>query len=598
MLNLDLAGQQLGNYRVITLLGRGGYAEVYLGEHIYLETQAAIKVLHARLGDNEEAERFRYEGRTIARLLHPHIVRVFDFDIQDDVPFLVMDYAPNGSLRKRHPKGTRLPLETVLTYVQQIASALQYAHDQHLVHRDVKPENMLLGRNDELLLSDFGTALVVQTTGYQSMQQDDVIGTVAFMAPELFQGKAHPASDQYALGVVVYQWLCGETPFHGTATEIAIQHAMAPVPSLREKVPSLPPLVEEVIVQALAKDVHQRFSSVQDFADALEKASTAQAAIYSESTMSARVRPDTLSEEHEQKLHPQSQPIIAPASFVKPLALETAIADVKPAPLTLDTATAEVVRPPGATPVPPPSPVPQQAAPMPAPGSHLILPAPQSQRSAPPTDAPMMYAYPPERMGRSRKLLIFLLIILVFLFLAIAASVWFAAAHSPTSTSSSLSAGTQQAQAQASYANIEGNYSGSIDNTTSHIITGMALSFQQNQGKISGQFTVNAPLVGSGPLTGTIDSAKHVKFTVQGYHGNAPLLFVGSVQSDGSLTGTYCSLGNNGQCSPSAGGNGTWKVSKGQGNEPSAPVTPVVVKSSTTTSPSSHKDHKHGHGDN
>ncbi len=575
MLNLDLAGQQLGNYRVISLLGRGGYAEVYLAEHIYLETQAAIKVLHARLGDSEEAERFRYEARTIARLLHPHIVRVFDFDLQDDVPFLVMDYAPNGSLRKRHPKGERLHLETVLSYVQQIASALQYAHDQHLVHRDVKPENMLLGRNDEILLSDFGTALVVQTTGYQSMQQDDVIGTVAYMAPELFQGKARPASDQYALGIVVYEWLCGETPFHGTATEIAIQHAMGPVPSLREKVPSLPPMVEEVVVQALAKDVQQRFPSVQAFADALEKASTAQALIYTEPTMTMRVRPDQTMDEPEQQLHPQSQPIVTPDSHVNAGHSDAAVADVKAAPLTLDTATAEAVHPPTATPISPPSPVFPQPASMPAPGSHLILPAPPAQRLHLPTDAPMRYASPPKRAGLSRKLLVILLLVLALLLLVIAASVWFASAHSPASTSSGLNGGTQQAQS--SYAKIEGNYSGSIDNTTSHILTGMALAFQQNQGKISGQFTVNAPLVGSGPLNGSIDSAKHLKFTVQGYHGNAPLLFVGSLQSNGSLEGTYCSVGSNGQCSTSAGGSGTWKVSQGTGHEPSAPVTPTAA---------------------
>jgi serine/threonine protein kinase len=578
MLNLDLVGQQLKNYRIIRLLGRGGYAEVYLGEHIYLETQAAIKVLHAHLGDGEDAEHFRYEARTIARLVHPHIVRVFDFDLQDDVPFLVMDYAPNGSLRKRHPKGERLPLETVLSYVQQIASALQYAHDQHLVHRDVKPENMLLDRNDELLLSDFGTALVVQTTGFQSMQQDDVIGTIAYMAPELFQGKARPASDQYALGIAVYEWLCGETPFHGSATEIAIQHAMAPVPSLREKVPSLPPMIEEVIVQALAKDIHQRFTSVQDFADALEKASTAEAAIYSESTMTVRVRPDTALQGQEQKLHPQSQPIISPDSLVKP------------APLTMDTATAEVVRPPIATPMPSQTPLPPQPALTPA--SHLILPAPQAQHSQLQPNAPFIRSYPLEQANRKRNTLLILLLLLALLFLVIAVSIWLAVAHSPASTSSSLNGGTQQAQS--SYPTIAGTYSGSIDNKTSSIITGMALSFQQSQGKISGQFTVNAPLVGNGALSGTVNSAKHLQFTVQGYQGNAPLLFVGAVQSDGGLAGTYCSMGSNGQCSASAGGSGTWKVAKGQGHEPVAAVTPTVAQSSTTSS-SSDKDHKHGH---
>jgi serine/threonine protein kinase len=583
MLNLDLVGQQLGNYRVIKLLGRGGYAEVYLGEHIYLETQSAIKVLHARLGDAEEAERFRYEARTIARLVHPHIVRVFDFDIQDDVPFLVMDYAPNGSLRKRHPKGARLPLEMVLSYVQQIASALQYAHDQRLVHRDVKPENMLLGRNDEILLSDFGTALVVQTTGYQSTQQDDVIGTVAYMAPELFQGKAWPASDQYALGIVIYEWLCGETPFHGTATEIAMQHAIAPVPSLREKAPSLPPMVEEVIVQALAKDVHQRFPSVRAFADALEAAAKTEAAIYSGKTMSVPIQSEKMPGEHEQLLHPQSQPAITPDAIVKP------------APLIMDTATREIVRPPNAASVPDqampfPQPTPESSAP---PASQFVLPASQAEQQQVSTNAPTVYTYQPGQVDRRRKLLWILLLILALLFLVIAASIWFASARTPAARSSDLGGGTQQAHVS-SYANIAGSYSGSIDNTAKAVVTGITLSFQQNQEKISGQFTVNAPLVGSGSLSGTIDSSKHVQFTVAGYHGNAPLLFNGIVQSNGSITGTYCSLGSNGKCSASAGGSGTWMVAKGQGNEPTTPVTPVVAHQPST--PPSHKVHKHGHG--
>ncbi len=155
-------GQQLGNYRLIRLLGQGGFAEVYLGEHIYLDTSAAIKVLHTQL-DSDEVESFRAEARTIARLVHPHIVRVLDYGVEGKTPFLVMDYAPNGTLRKRYPKGVPLPLSTIVSYVTQLADALQYAHEQKVIHRDVKPENMLLDRRNEVLLSDFGIALVAQS---------------------------------------------------------------------------------------------------------------------------------------------------------------------------------------------------------------------------------------------------------------------------------------------------------------------------------------------------------------------------------------------------------------------------------------------------
>src|SRR6266446_6137634 len=155
----DHVGEHLGNYHLLRLLGRGGFAEVYLGEHLYLQNRAAVKVLHTRLSE-EEAARFVTEARTLARLSHPHIVRVLDFAVHEGLPFLVMEYAPGGTLRMRHPAGSRLPLATIVSYVRQVASALQYAHEQHLMHRDVKPENLLLGAREEVLLADFGLAML------------------------------------------------------------------------------------------------------------------------------------------------------------------------------------------------------------------------------------------------------------------------------------------------------------------------------------------------------------------------------------------------------------------------------------------------------
>src|SRR5690348_11419450 len=134
----ERVGQQLGNYRLLRLLGRGAFAEVYLGEHVHLGTQAAIKVLYAKV-DHEGMEAFRAEARTIASLEHASIVRVLDFGVEGNTPFLVMSFAPGGTLRMRYPRGTRLPLAAVVSYVQQISSALQYAHERRLVHRDVKP---------------------------------------------------------------------------------------------------------------------------------------------------------------------------------------------------------------------------------------------------------------------------------------------------------------------------------------------------------------------------------------------------------------------------------------------------------------------------
>src|SRR5260370_9510297 len=248
---IDRVGQQLGNYRLIRLLGRGGFADVYLGEHIYMHNQAAIKVLHTQLTP-EDMEHFRLEAQTIAHLDHPHIVHVLEFGVTEATPFLAMSYAPNGTLRQRHPRGTRLPLSTVVDYVKQVADALQYAHEQKLIHRDVKPENMLLGRRNEVLLSDFGIALVAQNPHPQRTQE--AIGTVGYMAPEQVQGKPRPASDQYSLGIVVYEWLSGDRPFHGSLTELVGQHLSVSPPSLLEKVQELSVMVEEVVLTALAKD--------------------------------------------------------------------------------------------------------------------------------------------------------------------------------------------------------------------------------------------------------------------------------------------------------------------------------------------------------
>ena len=265
----DRIGQQLGNYRLIRLLGEGGFAKVYLGEHIHLGTQAAIKVLHTQLG-SEDASAFGTEAKTIAHLIHPNIVRVLEFGIEGKTPFLVMDYAPNGTLRQHHAKGSILSAATILPYVKQTAAALQYAHDQKLIHRDIKPENMLLGRNKEVLLSDFGIALVAQSSRHQNTQ--DVVGTVSYMSPEQIQGKPRPASDQYSLAVVVYEWLSGDRPFHGSFTELCTQHMFATPAPIRQKLPLVSPYVDEVLQTALAKDPHQRFSSVQAFADAFEQA--------------------------------------------------------------------------------------------------------------------------------------------------------------------------------------------------------------------------------------------------------------------------------------------------------------------------------------
>ena len=264
-------GEQIGNYRLVKLLGKGGFADVYLGEHTLLKTQVAIKFIRVRLAKGD-LEGFLNEAQTVARLRHPHIVRVFEGNVEDDIPYLVMDYLPGGALRQHYPRGTQLPPTQVAFFIEQIADALHYAHQQRLIHRDVKPENILVDADGQLLLSDFGLVLIAESSSAQMVK--GTAGTAPYMAPEQLQGRPRFASDQYALGIIAYEWLTGELPFNGSWLQVATQHVMTPPPPLRQKVPTLPEAVEQVVLKALAKEPAQRFANVVEFAQALTKACT------------------------------------------------------------------------------------------------------------------------------------------------------------------------------------------------------------------------------------------------------------------------------------------------------------------------------------
>ncbi|HEU5200599.1 MAG TPA: protein kinase [Ktedonobacterales bacterium] len=265
----DRSGERIGSYRLIRLLGEGGFAQVYLAEHRLLHIWTAIKVLQTRLVQPDELQTFLKEAQLVAHLVHPHIVRVLDFGVADGTPFLVLEYASQGSLRQRHPRGTQLSPEAALPYVLQVAKALQFAHDQGVIHRDIKPENLLLNAQRQVVLADFGIAAIVQSS--YTLHEQALLGTAAYMAPEQFQGHPLPASDQYALGVVCYEWLTGTLPFKGSLAELAGQHLSTHPPPLRARVPGFPPALEQSVLRALAKSPGKRFRSVQDFARAFEQ---------------------------------------------------------------------------------------------------------------------------------------------------------------------------------------------------------------------------------------------------------------------------------------------------------------------------------------
>lgn len=251
------------------MLGQGNSSEVYLGELPGFEQPVAVKLLHAWTGERD-MQRFLTQAAMLSKLDHPHIIHIYDFGLTDaDVPYLVMSYVPCGTLRQRYPRGTRLPLGEVVRYARQIAEALQYVHEHQLVHRDIKPQNMLLTDQNEIVLNDFGTATVSYSLVPNTV---DFEGTVLYAAPEQLGGRSLRASDQYALAIMTYELLSGSWPFKGTFEEVARKHLFEPPPTLRARGIAISLLVEDALQRALAKDPARRYPCIQDFANALEEA--------------------------------------------------------------------------------------------------------------------------------------------------------------------------------------------------------------------------------------------------------------------------------------------------------------------------------------
>jgi len=278
----DRTGQRYGNYRLIRHIGHGGYAEVYLAEHIHLPNrQCAIKLLTGTNLEDSQREEFLGEARIVADLLNDHIVKIFDFGVQIDanrpssggIPYFAMEYAAGGTLRKLYNHGSQVPLDRIKLYVNQIAGALQYAHSKNpaVVHSDIKPENMLLKTLDHVLLSDFGTAFTGQTG--LLLKPTKIVGTATYIAPERLNHMTKRASDQYSLGIVVYEWLCGFPPFDGIdAQEIILMHLKMQPEPLYATYPHVTREIDAVVRRALEKVPENRFLTVQEFAQALEMA--------------------------------------------------------------------------------------------------------------------------------------------------------------------------------------------------------------------------------------------------------------------------------------------------------------------------------------
>jgi serine/threonine-protein kinase len=263
-------GQQLGKYQIVSEIGRGGMAVVYKAFDPGLQRHIALKVLSPRLAtDDQIIRRFEREATTAANLKHPNIVVIHDVGSADGFQFLVMELLEGRTLREEIRAVGALPLTRVAPITAQVASALDYAHQRDLIHRDVKPSNIILGANDHATLTDFG--LVRAMSGSRLTEVGSALGTLDYMPPEQLTGEEIDwRSDVYSLGVVVFESLTGQMPFSADTPYTLMRKVMyEPPPPLSHVVPQLPTAVDRAVAHALAKSPTDRFRTAGEFASAL-----------------------------------------------------------------------------------------------------------------------------------------------------------------------------------------------------------------------------------------------------------------------------------------------------------------------------------------
>lgn len=270
-------GSTLNNrYLLKKKIGEGGFAHVYLATDLELGRQVAIKILDQNWSREADLlNRFRNEARAAAALEHPNILLIYDFGVGEGAPYLVMPYVSGGTLADRMKQGP-LTLDEIGVYLEQTGSALDYAHQRGVIHRDVKPSNVLIRSDGQLLLMDFGLAKLLQNAAV--VTETGVFGTVGYMAPEQFQGMVGAASDMYMLGVILYQMLAGKLPYEGNTNQVLVGHmhlapaSLAGQPSMRSVHPAVIQALDQVILKVLAKSPADRYPTCQALSYAYYKA--------------------------------------------------------------------------------------------------------------------------------------------------------------------------------------------------------------------------------------------------------------------------------------------------------------------------------------
>jgi len=273
-----LEGQNLGKYRILEPLGRGGMAQVFKAYHPGLDRFVAVKVLRSDLVEEADfLSRFRREARAVAALRHPNIVQVYDFDTQDDLYYMVMELLEGDSLRTYlnayRAGGEVIPAGKTVRIIGDALAGLVYAHNQGIIHRDLKPANIMLSRHGQAVLTDFGIAQIVGSTQYTV--SGALMGTLSYMAPEQgLTGQCDPRSDLYSLAIIYYEMLTGRVPFDAdTPLAILMKHVNDPLPLPVEVNPAIPSPLAQVAVRALAGQPAERYQSAVEMAEALKEAS-------------------------------------------------------------------------------------------------------------------------------------------------------------------------------------------------------------------------------------------------------------------------------------------------------------------------------------
>lgn len=271
-----MKGQKINDrYQIIKTIGEGGMANVYLAYDTILDRDVAVKVLRGDLATDEKfVRRFQREALSASSLSHPNIVEVYDVGEDNGSYYIVMEYIEGKHLKQLLKRRGSLTLTEVVDIMLQVTDGMSAAHDSYIIHRDIKPQNIMILENGLIKITDFGIAMALNST--QLTQTNSVMGSVHYLPPEQASGKgATIQSDVYSMGILMYELLTGTLPFRGdNAVEIALKHIKEPFPSIKEKLPSIPQSIENIIMRATAKNVKNRYTDAKEMHDDLKTALT------------------------------------------------------------------------------------------------------------------------------------------------------------------------------------------------------------------------------------------------------------------------------------------------------------------------------------